>query len=172
MIRMFLKVSDGFSWLASLLANASVVILTLAMVYEVFARYIFDSPTVWSFDIAYMANGAMFVLGIAYVLRKDGHIRISVLRDKLSDRVNGWIQSIIYILILAPFFAALSWVAITKTHKAWLRHEVETVSPWAPLMWPFYLLIAIGLVAMTLQLIAEGLRALDTNSNQETKEIN
>lgn len=171
MIRFIIRLSDYFSWLASLLANISVVVLTLAMVYEVFARYLFDSPTVWSFDIAYMANGAMFILGIAYVLRKDGHIRISVLRDKLSDRSNRLIQGFIYILILAPFFGSLSWVAVFKTHRAWIRQEVETVSPWAPLMWPFYSLIAIGLIAMTLQLIAEGLRSFDLDNNNKTKEI-
>lgn len=161
MIRLILKIADSISWLASLLANLSVVVLTLAMVYEVFARYVFDSPTVWSFDIAYMANGAMFVLGIAYVLRKDGHIRISVLRDRLSPKFNGLVQAIAYILILTPFFAYLSWVSGFKTYKAFIRHEVETVSPWAPLMWPFYLLICIGLVAMTLQLLAEGLRSFE-----------
>lgn len=170
MIRTIIKISDGFSWLASLLANASVVILTLAMVYEVFARYLFDSPTVWSFDIAYMANGAMFILGIAYVLRKDGHIRISVLRDRFSAKCNSLIQGIVYILILTPFFGSITWVAGFKTYRAWIRHEVETVSPWAPLMWPFYLLITIGLLAMTLQLLAEGLRGLDQNNTSKIKE--
>lgn len=170
MIRFITRLSDGFSWLASLLANISVVVLTLAMVYEVFARYVFDAPTVWSFDIAYMANGAMFILGIAYVLRKDGHIRISVLRDRMSAKCNGLIQGFIYVLILAPFFGSISWVAISKTHRAWIRQEVETVSPWAPLMWPFYALIAIGLIAMTLQLIAEGLRSFELDNNK-TKEI-
>ena len=38
--------------------------------------------------------------------------------------------------------------------------EVETVSPWAPLMWPFYSVLAIGLGALALQLAAEGLRNL------------
>lgn len=151
--------ANGLSWCASQLANMAVVILTAAMVYEVFARYVFDAPTVWAFDIAYMANGAVFLLGIAYVLREDAHIRIDVLRSRLPARFNNTIQGVAYLLILAPFFGMLSWIAVSHTLRAWRTGEVETVSPWAPLMWPFYLCIAIGLIAMALQLAVEGLRA-------------
>lgn len=154
-----IRFANGVSWLASQLASLAAAVLTLAMVYEVFARYVFDAPTVWAFDIAYMSNGALFLLGVAYVLREDAHIRIDVLRNHLPARFNGILQGIVYALVLAPLFAVLCWIAVTHTWRAWLTHEVETVSPWAPLMWPFYLLIAIGLFALALQLVAEGLRA-------------
>ncbi|WP_322995514.1 TRAP transporter small permease subunit [Castellaniella sp.] len=164
------RLIDGFSWCATQLASVAVAVLTLSMVYEVFARYLFDAPTVWAFDIAYMANGAVFVLGVAYVLREDAHIRIDVLRNRLPARLNGVVQGVAYLLILAPFFGMLSWIAATHTWRAWVRHEVETVSPWAPFMWPFYLMIAIGLIALTLQLVAEGLRGFSGQSLNAKKE--
>jgi TRAP-type mannitol/chloroaromatic compound transport system permease small subunit len=165
------RFANGVSWCASQLASVAAAVLTLSMVYEVFARYVFDAPTVWAFDISYMANGAVFLLGVAYVLREDAHIRIDVLRSRLPARVNGVIQGVAYLLLLAPFFGVLSWIALSHTWRAWMRHEVETVSPWAPLMWPFYLLIAIGLVALTLQLISEGLRAFCGQGVDPEKEI-
>lgn len=158
MLNALTRFANGFSWCVSQLASVSAAVLTLAMVYEVFARYVFDAPTVWAFDIAYMANGAVFLLGVAHVLREDAHIRIDVLRNRLPARFNGSVQGVAYLLVLAPLCGMLSWIAMTHTWRAWVRHEVETVSPWAPLMWPFYLLIAIGLVALTLQLTVEGLR--------------
>lgn len=159
MLKQLCKFADGVSWCASQLANMSVVILTVAMVYEVFARYVFDAPTVWSFDIAYMANGAIFLLGIAWVLHEDAHIRIDILSNRLPRKLANAIEGIAYLFILAPFFGVLSNIAIRHTWRAWVTGEVETVSPWAPLMWPFYLLIAIGLIALTLQLVAEALRS-------------
>lgn len=159
MLNKFYKFADGVSWCATQLANVSVVVLTLAMVYEVFARYVFDAPTVWSFDIAYMSNGALFMLGVAWVLREDAHIRIDILSRNLPRKVSGFIEGVVFLVILAPFFGMLAWIAGQHTVRAWVRNEVETVSPWAPLMWPFYLLIAVGLIALTLQLVAEGLRA-------------
>lgn len=159
MLNALTRFANGVSWCVSQLASVAAAVLTISMVYEVFARYLFDAPTVWAFDIAYMANGAVFLLGVAYVLREDAHIRIDVLRNRLPARFNSAVQGVTYLLILAPFFGLLSWVALSHTWRAWVRHEVETVSPWAPLMWPFYLLIAVGLIALTLQLAVEGLRA-------------
>lgn len=170
MLDVLARLANGVSRFASLLASLAAAVLTLAMVYEVFARYVFDAPTAWAFDIAYMSNGAVFLLGMAYVLREDGHIRIDVLRNRLPARVNDAVQGVAYLLILAPFFGVLSWIALSHSWRAWVRQEVETVSPWAPLMWPFYLLIAIGLIAMTLQLAAEGLRAFAGQRASATKE--
>lgn len=158
MMAKFFKIADSISWAASRLADLSVAVLIIAMVYEVVARYFFEAPTVWAYDIAYMCSGALFLLGVAHVLKEDAHIRIDILRNKMPPRVAGVIQGIIYLCLLAPFFAVLAWIAIDKTMLAWVRNEVETVSPWAPHMWPFYLSIAVGLIALTLQLAVEGLR--------------
>lgn len=154
------KIANGVSWCASQMAGLAAAVLTLSMVYEVFARYLFDAPTVWAFDIAYMSNGAVFLLGIAYVLREDAHIRIDVIKNRLPARFNNLVQGLVYLLLLAPFFGMLSAVAIRHTLRAWVRNELEIVSPWAPLMWPFYMLISIGLLAMTMQLAAQGLKSL------------
>jgi TRAP-type mannitol/chloroaromatic compound transport system permease small subunit len=170
MLKPICKFADGVSWCASQLANVSVVVLTVAMVYEVFARYAFDAPTVWAFDIAYMANGVIFLLGVAWVLREDAHIRIDVLSNRLPPKLANAIEGLVYLLLLAPLFAALANVAIQHTWRAWIKQEVETVSPWAPLMWPFYLLISIGLVALTLQLIAEALRSFSGVRRPDSRE--
>ena len=41
--------------------------LVLVVSYEVFARYVFHAPTIWSFDVTYMLYGTIFMLGSAYV---------------------------------------------------------------------------------------------------------
>ncbi len=158
MLARLFKVVDAFSRMASRLADASVVVLIAAMVYEVLARYVFSAPTVWAYDVAYMCSGALFLLGVSWTLKEDAHIRIDVLRNKLPPRLAGAIEGVVFLLILCPFFGALAWVSINKALHAWLSNEVEMVSPWAPHMWPFYSSIAIGLVALTLQLAVEGLR--------------
>lgn len=155
-----LKIVDALSTWCARLAIVSAALMTIAMSYEVAARYLFSRPTVWAFDISYMSNGAVFLLGIAWVLKENAHIRIDVIKNRLPPRLDAWIQSFVYILLLSPIFGFLTYAAAKTTWRAWIRNEVETVSPWAPLMWPFYTLILIGLAAMTLQLLAEGIRLL------------
>lgn len=103
MLAQVFKVVDGISWVASRLADLSVVLLILAMVYEVVARYVFDAPTVWAFDIAYMCSGALFLLGVSWALKEDAHIRIDILRNKMPLRAAGAIEGVAYLCILCPF---------------------------------------------------------------------
>lgn len=149
---------DAFSRLLSWIAQLVTVVLVISMVYEVAARYVFNAPTIWAFDISYMCTGALFVLGAAYTLREDAHVRIDFLSQKLPARLRQAIEGTIFIFMIAPIFAALSKFAIEKAWRAWTIGEVEMVSPWAPLMWPFYATLALGLIALTLQQLVHGLR--------------
>ncbi|RKF13574.1 TRAP transporter small permease subunit [Roseovarius spongiae] len=159
MKRIFLGLADGISLALGYIAQAMVLILIGSMVYEVVARYGFGAPTLWAFDIAYMSTGVLFVLGAAQTLRQDAHVRIDFLSARLPRRVRGAIDGVAFLLVLCPIFAWMASIAGQRAWRAWMISEVEHVSPWAPLMWPFYSALSIGLGALALQLAAEGLRA-------------
>jgi TRAP-type mannitol/chloroaromatic compound transport system permease small subunit len=154
------RICDTISAGLARLAQGVALLLVAAMIYEVAARYLFGAPTLWAFDLSYMATGVLFVLGAAQALREDAHVRIDFLSARFPARWRRGIDGVVFLLLLTPLFAMLSKVAVLKAWRAYLSGEVETVSPWAPLMWPFYALLALGLVALTLQLAAEGGRAL------------
>jgi TRAP-type C4-dicarboxylate transport system permease small subunit len=152
-----------FDWPANALlgvAAAMALLLVLAMIFEVFSRYVLNAPTLWAFDISYMLNGAMFILGCAYALRIDAHVRIDFLASRLKPAVQRWINGAFYLLLFAPILGALTWTAGKRTWHAFVTGEVEHVSPWAPLIWPFYSALAIGLAALTLQVLVDAYRYL------------
>ena len=149
---------DWVSWVLSRLSMAMLAILVAAMLYEVFARYVLGSPTMWAFDVSYMLNGSLFLLASGYTLRQDAHVRIDFLSQRFPERVQATINALAYLAALLPIFATLTWIAFSKAWKAYVTGEVEAVSPWAPLVWPFYGTIAIGLLGLSLQLLADGLR--------------
>lgn len=150
-----------FDWPATALlwiAAAMALLLVLAMIFEVFSRYVLNAPTLWAFDISYMLNGAMFILGCAYALKIDAHVRIDFLASRLKPAVQRWINGLFYLLLFAPILGALTWTAGKRTWHAFATGEVEHVSPWAPLIWPFYSALAIGLAALTLQVLVDAYR--------------
>ncbi|WP_206678891.1 TRAP transporter small permease subunit [Pseudomonas sp. SST3] len=152
-----------FDWPANALlwvAAAMAVLLVLAMMLEVFSRYVLNAPTLWAFDISYMLNGAMFILGCAYALKIDAHVRIDFLASRLKPAIQRWINGGFYLFLFAPILGALTWTAGKRTWHAFVTAEVEHVSPWAPLIWPFYSALAIGLAALTLQVVIEAYRYL------------
>lgn len=172
MLQPISKLIDFVALVSARLAQLAAAILVTAMVWEVFARYVLHAPTVWAFDIAYMMNGAIFLLGMAWVMRQNEHISIDVVRKHLPKSFARISDVVLYLLVLLPLFAVLSKVGINKAWMAWKLNEVEMVSPWAPVMWPFYACIAIGLVAFTLQLLAHGLRCAVNGQSHTEVEVN
>lgn len=139
---------------------AMVVMLVVSILYEVISRYVFDMPTLWSFDISYMLNGSLFLLASGYSLKVEAHVRIDFLSAKLSLRRQQVINLFFYFFMVGPTFILLSFVAVEKTMSAWVTGEVESVSPWAPLIWPFYGAIAVGLISLSIQVYIDGFRYL------------
>ncbi|MDA7948942.1 MAG: TRAP transporter small permease subunit [Hyphomicrobiaceae bacterium] len=149
---------DRVAGLFGLVAMGLLAALIGSMIYEVAARYVFDAPTLWAFDISYMLNGSLFLIGSAYALKADAHVRIDFLSTALPVRVQQLWNAFIYLLVLVPIFAIFSYVAIGKAYKAYITNEVEMVSPWAPYVWPFFAAGALGIALLALQLFAEGNR--------------
>lgn len=152
--------AEMLSAILGVIGRLTIFCLIAAMLYEVVARYAFGAPTLWAFDISYMLNGSIFLLGAAYSLREDAHVRIDFLSQKFPLRVQQLLNGLIYLLVMAPIFGAFTWVAGSKAYKAFASGEVEAVSPWAPLVWPFYAVIAIGLLAFALQFVLEAIKYL------------
>lgn len=157
-MRGFIRLADRLAVALMVCASVLTVVLVGAMLYEVVARYVFDAPTLWAFDISYMLNGSLFLLGAAYALKVDAHVRIDFVYQRFPERVRRRVDQVMDLAVLLPLFATIAWIAAGKAYHAWTSGEVEAVSPWAPLVWPFYAVIALGLAAFALQLLAEGLR--------------
>ena len=69
-------------------AMVMIICLIAVMIYEVVARRVFNAPTIWAIDITYMTNGTLFLIGGAYTLQKNAHVRIDFLSSRLPVRVQ------------------------------------------------------------------------------------
>jgi TRAP-type mannitol/chloroaromatic compound transport system permease small subunit len=151
---------DTLSEWCGRLAIAMLVVLVVAMVGEVFMRYAVNRPSLWAFDLSYMLNGGLFYVGAGYAMKHHAHVRIDFLSSRLPQVWQARIVGAALAFVFAPILAIVSWIAVRKAFAAFVTGAVEEVSPWAPLVWPFYAAIALGLVVFTLQSFVEGIRFL------------
>lgn len=61
------SIGHAFSW--------CVLILAASTCFEVFMRYVLNTPTVWAFDMSYMLYGALFMMSGAYAVSRNSHVR-------------------------------------------------------------------------------------------------
>ena len=156
----FLFIIDKISSVLAVLAGAMLLILIADMMYEVISRRAFSAPTLWAYDIAYMANGMGFLMAAGYTLRRNGHIRIDFLSTRLPLRYQDWINVAVYTLLIFPAFFFFIIGAYDEWLEAFLTDKLDPASPWKPLLWPLYAGLLIGFVGLFLQSIAECLRHL------------
>jgi len=86
-------------------------------VFEVIARYVFDSPTFWAHETTTFLIAAIFLVGGPIALARDKHIRVRMFYDTVSPRGRRLLDIVNSILALI-FFAGLSYAAWTMSSKA------------------------------------------------------
>jgi TRAP-type mannitol/chloroaromatic compound transport system permease small subunit len=156
LVRMIDKFSDMTgTWVAWL--NVPLVI---AVSYEVISRYMFNAPTIWSFDVTYMLYGTVFMLGSAFALHKGAHIRTDFFYDKWSAKTKGWVDSVSYI---ALFFPALIVFFAVSANEAWYAFSIMETSeqtPWRPLLWPYKAVVPLASLLLIIQGISETIKSV------------
>lgn len=153
-----LKAADRLSLACSRLAMVMILGLIVSMLFEVVARYAFNAPTIWSYDVSYMLNGSLFILGAGWTLANNNHVRIDFLSGRLPVPLQHAGNLVFYVLLFLPALGLATYAAIGEAWSAAMSGKLESVSPWKPKVWPFYSMIALGLSALWLQSAAEAVR--------------
>ncbi len=96
---------DNFTEVSGRLISWLVLLLALLTCYDVFMRYVFNSGTVALQELEWHLFALIFLLGGAYTLKHDDHVRVDVIfsSKRLNDRQRALINIIGMLLFLTPF---------------------------------------------------------------------
>ncbi|EPX80128.1 TRAP-type C4-dicarboxylate transport system, small permease component [Litoreibacter arenae DSM 19593] len=150
---------DHFSNWQGRIACLLVVPIILAMVYEVIARKFFIAPTLWSYDLSRMLYGMSFMLGAAYALMRGLHIRADFIYRGFSDRTQGRVDLILYVVLFMPAMLFFLKAGYDFSAKSFLQGERAGDSTWAPIVWPVKMALTAGVFFLCIQGISEILKS-------------
>jgi TRAP-type mannitol/chloroaromatic compound transport system permease small subunit len=136
------------------------MVMTLGVSYEVFVRYVLKSPTVWAFDISYMMYGTLFMLGGAYTLSRDAHVRADIIYRLMSERAQAVLELALYFLFFFPGVLALIFAGWKYVARSWRYQEVSTMSPANIPIYQFKTVIIVAGALLVIQGIAQVFRCL------------
>ena len=131
-----------------------VIPLVLVVAYEVIMRYAFNAPTVWVFEATTLLYGTHFMLGIAYTYKQNGHVAIDVFEARLPERPRTLLRLIVSLILFLPTIGLLSVWSVIYASDSWGNWERASTS-WAPPLYPFKTLMAIGFILLLLQGVAK-----------------
>jgi len=149
-IRMINRLSNGLGLLAAPLTG----IIALLVLYEVFCRYFINAATSWTAEVESYLQIAMVMLGGAYVLRKDGHVRVDVLYRQFSGRKKEWVEILTALTVLLATLPMV-WFGGGLAWDAWATGQTSS-SAAEIVLWPSMAAVPLGAGILALQSIVNG----------------
>lgn len=169
-MKFFLAVSQGID-AATTLIGKLMWWLTLFMVvigaYNVVTRYAFDQIA-WLFgrraaevlsgnlylELQTYSYDLVFLLGAAYVLRTDSHVRVDIIFSRLVPRARAWIDIIATFLFLFPFCWLGIYFSQSYVARSWRQLEISP-NPGGLPRYPLKTVIIIMFALLAVQGISE-----------------
>ncbi len=155
-----IRTIDKFTDVTSRVFVVVIVPLILANVFEVVARYVFRSPTMWALDVTTMSYATLFMLGAALALLKGAHVRTDMLWEGFSDRTKGMIDSLALVVFFLPTMAVLFFISIDDFFYSVSIDERSSSGAWTPVLWPLRGVIPLTFFMLFLQGISELMKSL------------
>ncbi|HSJ14315.1 MAG TPA: TRAP transporter small permease subunit [Longimicrobiales bacterium] len=144
-------IGRSVAWLA--------LVLVLIGAFNAIARYagrflgVSLSSNAW-IELQWYLFSAIFLLGSAYALREDAHVRVDVLFAGFSERLKAWINIAGTLLLLLPFSAFMLWVSLPAVRNSWRIRE-GSPDPGGLARWPLKTLVLLCFALLLLQGVAE-----------------
>lgn len=119
-------------------------------------RYMFNSPTIWAWDINIQLFGLLIIFGGVYTYCNNMHVRVDLVIIHFSKR---W-QAIMDILSSSLFFFSFSVLLILSLQEAWHSFSIRELasSIWAPPVYPLKMMIPLAILLFLLQGVAHLIR--------------
>ena len=154
-MRNIVRVIDSISEYSGMVVRWACLALVLVLCFEVSARYVFNAPTMWSFETASMLGGTIAVLGWSYTHKHGGHVRVDVFYTRLSPRGRAIIDVVGFLLFFFPFLSILIYASGTGAWFSWSIGERLIEAYWYPPAYPIRTVMFVGASLFFLQGVAQ-----------------
>lgn len=131
-----------------------ILLTTLICAYNAIVRKVFDVSSNAFLEIQWYLFGAVFLLGAAYTLKENAHVRIDILSNRFSEKTRLWIDLIGLILFTLPLVGFVLVHGWTFFQNSYLINE-SSADAGGLLRWPAKGLIVIGFGLLGLQILSE-----------------
>jgi len=140
----------------------SSIILIFIIISDVFFRYVFSLTSAATYEIEWHLFGLMFLLGAAWTLDQDKHIRVDLFYQRFSPKTKALINLIGTLIFLIPFCWITLITSIDFVQSSFLLDETSPDPGGLPARYLIKLAIPIGFGLLMLQGIAVIINSIKT----------
>ena len=105
-------------------------------------------------------HAVLFLLCIGFTYIEDAHVRIDLLRERLSTRAKDWVELIGCIIFVIPYCLIVTYFAEDFVERSWAVGEASDSATGLPYRWAIKACLPIGLFVLLLSGITVLLRKI------------
>ncbi|ABC27326.1 TRAP-type mannitol/chloroaromatic compound transport system, small permease component [Hahella chejuensis KCTC 2396] len=162
-IKFFDRLFERASHICGLIAAGCFLLMLVNVFYDVVMRYLFNQVSIGMQELEWHLFAAVFLLGVPYALRTDGHVRVDVLYEGWSDRLKAIVNMVGAIAFVTPFSLLVMYFGFGFTVDAFNLMEGSGDPGGLPYRWIIKSLIPLSSLLILLSglgMITQALRVL------------
>lgn len=138
--------------------------LTLAMVAVTFAvvllRYLFNTGWIAMQESITFMHALVFMLGAAYTLKHEGHVRVDIFYRKFSPRKRALVDLSGFLFLLLPVTLFIFWISWDYVATSWALLEGSREAGGLPGVFLLKSALLLMPLLLLLQGLSQGIRAM------------
>lgn len=159
------KISEIFGYLAGALCLTMIAIVF----YDVMMRYLFASGSIGMQELEWHLFAGMFLLGTAYTLKEDAHVRVDIFYEKMNPREKAMVNIIGVLFFLIPFCTMIAFGSIDFVAYSFAINEQSPDPGGLPVRYVLKGIIPFSYILLLVQGVGEVLRNMTVTIDKKTK---
>ena len=147
------------SWLSLLLVLVTFLVVVL--------RYVFDSGSIALQETSRYLHASIFLVGMAYTLQQDAHVRVDIFYARCSKQTKAWIDLFGTLFLLLPFMLFITWISWPYISNSWSVLESSREAGGLPGVFLLKSLILVMSCLLSLQAFTQIARNIYTILNMD-----
>ena len=145
------------AWLTLLMVVVTFVIVVL--------RYVFGTGLIWLQETLTWMHAVVFMMGAAYTLSEDGHVRVDVFYREMTEVRRAWVDLVGVLIFIWPVCGLLFFQSYIYVADSWSGSEVSRNAgglpyPAVPLLKSVLLLMPLTVALQSLAMVSSSVRRL------------
>lgn len=161
------KIIDMLGNFCSLL----MILMIINVFYDVIMRYFFNDVSIGMQELEWHLFAAMFMFGIAYTLKEDGHVRVDIFYDAMSKRKQAFINIFGSIFFALPMTLLICYYSLDYTYEAYSMGEGSGDPGGLPHRWIVRSVIPLSSMFLVLSIIYVVLSQIQVLTGNDDTEI-
>ena len=152
------RISDFLGMVAAIL----LILLLFNVFYDVIMRYLFNDVSIGMQELEWHLYSAIFLLGIPYALRHNGHVRVDLFYEKQSLKTRAWIDLLGVLVFLLPFVLLVGYYGLGFVAESYDMGEQSGDPGGLPYRWLIKAVIPFAFFSIAISGIGMILHSINT----------